>query len=146
MVLREIKEYLFVFDFVGSYEQSPRFMEAYGDPLESENATGSCESQLREDLAEAMLEISIASHRAPGKYDEATNGIGNLTISITVNECRSTLLVLCCYSFFFFFPKRVKSIHSRTTERRSYTCVIRSSREDFYLHYYYLVCLYFIFC
>lgn len=50
----------------GSYEQSPRFMEAYGDPLDSENV-GSCESQLREDLAEAMLEISIASHRAPGK-------------------------------------------------------------------------------
>ncbi|XP_012224640.2 microtubule-associated protein futsch isoform X2 [Linepithema humile] len=51
-----------------SYEQSPRFMEAYGDPLESENAAvGSCESQLREDLAEAMLEISIASHRAPGR-------------------------------------------------------------------------------
>jgi len=44
-------------------------MEAYGDPLDSENvAVGSCESQLREDLAEAMLEISIASHRAPGKY------------------------------------------------------------------------------
>lgn len=43
-------------------------MEAYGDPLDSENvAVGSCESQLREDLAEAMLEISIASHRAPGK-------------------------------------------------------------------------------
>ncbi|RLU14896.1 hypothetical protein DMN91_012783 [Ooceraea biroi] len=51
-----------------SYEQSPRFMEAYGDPLDSENvAVGSCESQLREDLAEAMLEISIASHRAPGR-------------------------------------------------------------------------------
>ncbi|KAL6423017.1 hypothetical protein ACFW04_010479 [Cataglyphis niger] len=49
-----------------SYEQSPRFMEAYGDPLDSENV-GSCESQLREDLAEAMLEISIASHRAPGR-------------------------------------------------------------------------------
>lgn len=44
-------------------------MEAYGDPLDSENVVvGSCESQLREDLAEAMLEISIASHRAPGKY------------------------------------------------------------------------------
>ncbi|XP_029169882.1 uncharacterized protein LOC114939675 isoform X2 [Nylanderia fulva] len=51
-----------------SYEQSPRFMEAYGDPLDTENvAVGSCESQLREDLAEAMLEISIASHRAPGR-------------------------------------------------------------------------------
>lgn len=43
-------------------------MEAYGDALDSENmAVGSCESQLREDLAEAMLEISIASHRVPGK-------------------------------------------------------------------------------
>ncbi|CAD1475747.1 unnamed protein product [Heterotrigona itama] len=49
-----------------SYEQSPRFMEAYGDPLDSENATGG-ENQLREDLAEAMLETSIAPHRAPGR-------------------------------------------------------------------------------
>ncbi|XP_050582061.1 uncharacterized protein LOC126918332 isoform X2 [Bombus affinis] len=51
-----------------SYEQSPRFMEAYGDPLDSENAgVGSGENQLREDLAEAMLETSIAPHRAPGR-------------------------------------------------------------------------------
>ncbi|XP_078051890.1 uncharacterized protein LOC144477984 isoform X2 [Augochlora pura] len=50
-----------------SYEQSPRFMEAYGD-LDGENA-GVCggENQLREDLAEAMLETSIAPHRAPGR-------------------------------------------------------------------------------
>ncbi|XP_031829238.2 uncharacterized protein LOC116425518 isoform X1 [Nomia melanderi] len=48
-----------------SYEQSPRFMEAYGDCLDSENAgVGSGENQLREDLAEAMLETSIAPHRA----------------------------------------------------------------------------------
>ncbi|XP_043605163.1 titin homolog isoform X3 [Bombus pyrosoma] len=51
-----------------SYEQSPRFMEAYGDPLDSENAgVGGGENQLREDLAEAMLETSIAPHRAPGR-------------------------------------------------------------------------------
>ncbi|XP_076236803.1 uncharacterized protein LOC143180743 [Calliopsis andreniformis] len=51
-----------------SYEQSPRFMEAYGDSLDSENAgVGSGENQLREDLAEAMLETSIAPHRAPGR-------------------------------------------------------------------------------
>uniref|UniRef100_V9IIY8 Breast carcinoma-amplified sequence 3 n=1 Tax=Apis cerana TaxID=7461 RepID=V9IIY8_APICE len=49
-----------------SYEQSPRFMEAYGDPLDSENAGVGGENQLREDLAEAMLETSIAPHRAPG--------------------------------------------------------------------------------
>nr|XP_033323957.1 uncharacterized protein LOC117219144 isoform X1 [Megalopta genalis]XP_033323966.1 uncharacterized protein LOC117219144 isoform X1 [Megalopta genalis] len=50
-----------------SYEQSPRFMEAYGD-LDGENASV-CggENQLREDLAEAMLETSIAPHRAPGR-------------------------------------------------------------------------------
>lgn len=54
------------FLYLGSYEQSPRFMEAYGDPLDSDNATGG-ENQLREDLAEAMLETSIAPHRAPGK-------------------------------------------------------------------------------
>lgn len=42
-------------------------MEAYGDPLDSENmGIGSGENQLREDLAEAMLETSIAPHRAPG--------------------------------------------------------------------------------
>ncbi|KAG7210236.1 hypothetical protein KM043_011785 [Ampulex compressa] len=51
-----------------SYEQSPRFMEAYGDSLDSENTgIGSGENQLREDLAEAMLETSIAPHRAPGR-------------------------------------------------------------------------------
>ncbi|XP_076645308.1 uncharacterized protein LOC143354831 isoform X2 [Halictus rubicundus] len=51
-----------------SYEQSPRFMEAYGDSLDSESAgVGSGENQLREDLAEAMLETSIAPHRAPGR-------------------------------------------------------------------------------
>ncbi|XP_076619555.1 uncharacterized protein LOC143340968 isoform X3 [Colletes latitarsis] len=51
-----------------SYEQSPRFMEAYGDSLDSENTgVGNGENQLREDLAEAMLETSIAPHRAPGR-------------------------------------------------------------------------------
>ncbi|XP_015440178.1 PREDICTED: uncharacterized protein LOC107194969 [Dufourea novaeangliae] len=51
-----------------SYEQSPRFMEAYGDSLESETTgVGGGENQLREDLAEAMLETSIAPHRAPGR-------------------------------------------------------------------------------
>lgn len=54
--------------FSGSYEQSPRFMEAYGDSLENENmGLGSGENQLREDLAEAMLETSVAPHRVPGK-------------------------------------------------------------------------------
>ncbi|KAL2712671.1 flocculation protein FLO11-like [Vespula squamosa] len=49
-----------------SYEQSPRFMEAYGDSLDNEHiGVGSGENQLREDLAEAMLETSIAPHRAP---------------------------------------------------------------------------------
>ncbi|XP_034171493.2 uncharacterized protein LOC117600312 [Osmia lignaria lignaria] len=51
-----------------SYEQSPRFVEAYGDSLDSENTgVGGGENQLREDLAEAMLETSIAPHRAPGR-------------------------------------------------------------------------------
>lgn len=50
-----------------SYEQSPRFMEAYRDSLDNEHVgVGSGENQLREDLAEAMLETSIAPHRAPG--------------------------------------------------------------------------------
>lgn len=51
-----------------SYEQSPKFMEAYGDSLDSENTgVGSGENQLREDLADAMLETSMAPHRAPGR-------------------------------------------------------------------------------
>ncbi|KAK0179565.1 hypothetical protein PV327_005306 [Microctonus hyperodae] len=51
-----------------SYEQSPRFMEAYGDSLEGDIVPmGNGENQLREDLAEAMLETSTASHRAPGR-------------------------------------------------------------------------------
>ncbi|XP_015178173.1 PREDICTED: uncharacterized protein LOC107067304 isoform X2 [Polistes dominula] len=51
-----------------SYEQSPRFMEAYGDSLDNEHiGVGSGESQLREDLADAMLETSIAPHHAPGR-------------------------------------------------------------------------------
>lgn len=42
-------------------------MEAYGDSLDSENTgVGSGENQLREDLADAMLETSMAPHRAPG--------------------------------------------------------------------------------
>ncbi|XP_033216426.1 uncharacterized protein LOC117172516 [Belonocnema kinseyi] len=51
-----------------SYEQSPRFMEPCGDSLENENmGLGSGENQLREDLAEAMLETSVAPHRVPGR-------------------------------------------------------------------------------
>lgn len=42
-------------------------MEAYRDSLDNEHVgVGSGENQLREDLAEAMLETSIAPHRAPG--------------------------------------------------------------------------------
>lgn len=51
-----------------SYEQSPRFMEAYDDPLDNESTCiGGGESQLREDLAEAMLETCSAPHRVPGR-------------------------------------------------------------------------------
>lgn len=45
-------------------------MEAYGDSLENENiGIVSGENQLREDLAEAMLETSAAPHRGPGKIN-----------------------------------------------------------------------------
>ena len=45
-------------------------MEAYGDSMENENiGIGSGENQLREDLAEAMLETSAAPHRVPGKLE-----------------------------------------------------------------------------
>lgn len=53
----------------GSYEQSPRFVEAYGDALDHEQQVGvigSGENQLREDLAEAMLETSSTPHRVTG--------------------------------------------------------------------------------
>jgi hypothetical protein len=52
----------------GSYEQSPRFVEAYGDALDQEDVgvMGSGENQLREDLAEAMLETSSTPHRVAG--------------------------------------------------------------------------------
>uniref|UniRef100_A0A0C9RK46 CG43154_0 protein n=1 Tax=Fopius arisanus TaxID=64838 RepID=A0A0C9RK46_9HYME len=50
-----------------SYEQSPRFMEAYGDSLGNETMDmGNGENQLRVDLAEAMLDISGAANRVPG--------------------------------------------------------------------------------
>lgn len=59
--------FVFRTDFVGSYEQSPRFMEAYGDSLDNDTiGIGNGENQLREDLAEAMLETSTAPHRVPG--------------------------------------------------------------------------------
>ncbi|XP_012279625.1 breast carcinoma-amplified sequence 3 homolog isoform X2 [Orussus abietinus] len=51
-----------------SYEQSPRFLEAYGDSLDNDSVgIGGGENQLREDLAEAMLETSTVSHRVPGR-------------------------------------------------------------------------------
>ncbi|KAJ8676215.1 hypothetical protein QAD02_012001 [Eretmocerus hayati] len=52
-----------------SYEQSPRFVEAYGDALDNESIAvmGSGENQLREDLAEAMLETSSTPHRVAGR-------------------------------------------------------------------------------
>ncbi|XP_046748499.1 uncharacterized protein LOC124412566 [Diprion similis] len=51
-----------------SYEQSPRFLETYGDSLENESiGVGGGENQLREDLAEAMLETATTPHRVPGR-------------------------------------------------------------------------------
>ncbi|XP_063992968.1 uncharacterized protein LOC135170827 [Diachasmimorpha longicaudata] len=51
-----------------SYEQSPRFVEAYGDPLENETMDmGNGENQLREDLAEAMIEPPPLTNRVPGR-------------------------------------------------------------------------------
>jgi hypothetical protein len=41
----------------GSYEQSPRLLEAYGaDGADSDGSAGPGETQLREDLADAMME------------------------------------------------------------------------------------------
>ncbi|XP_024941199.1 uncharacterized protein LOC107268137 isoform X2 [Cephus cinctus] len=51
-----------------SYEQSPRFLEAYGDSLDNDTmGVGGGENQLREHLAEAMLETSATPHRVPGR-------------------------------------------------------------------------------
>ncbi|XP_001603193.2 breast carcinoma-amplified sequence 3 homolog [Nasonia vitripennis] len=52
-----------------SYEQSPRFVEAYGDAWDHEQVGVICsgENQLREDLAEAMLETSSTPHRVTGR-------------------------------------------------------------------------------
>ena len=73
--------------FLGSYEQSPRFMEAYGDSLENENiGLGSGENQLREDLAEAMLETTVAPHRVPGKLKN------NCTLHAVLSNLLSNLL------------------------------------------------------
>lgn len=60
---------LTIFRTLGSYEQSPRFMEAYGDSLDNDTmGIGNGENQLREDLAEAMLETSTAPHRVAGTF------------------------------------------------------------------------------
>ncbi|XP_054000177.1 uncharacterized protein LOC128887830 isoform X1 [Hylaeus anthracinus] len=89
--------------FPGSYEQSPRFMEAYGDSLDSENTgVGNGENQLREDLAEAMLETSIAPHRAPGRRSvfervgqpvtKVVNPLGTvITVSADEEDANSSL-------------------------------------------------------
>ncbi|XP_058788982.1 breast carcinoma-amplified sequence 3 homolog isoform X2 [Phymastichus coffea] len=51
-----------------SYEQSPRFVETYGDALDRyEHVSVGGENQLREDLAEAMLETSTTPHRSTGR-------------------------------------------------------------------------------
>ena len=53
----------------GSYEQSPRLLEAYGaDGADSDGSAGLGESQLREDLADAMMESPGIPTRNTGNY------------------------------------------------------------------------------
>jgi hypothetical protein len=53
----------------GSYEQSPRLLEAYGaDGADSHGSAGLGESQLREDLADAMMESPGMPTRDTGNY------------------------------------------------------------------------------
>jgi hypothetical protein len=53
----------------GSYEQSPRLLEAYGaDGADSDGSAGVGESQLREDLADAMMESPGIPTRDTGNY------------------------------------------------------------------------------
>lgn len=52
--------------FIGSYDQSPRLMDVYGD---TEGDVVGVGSQLREDLAEAMLESPAgAATKDPGEW------------------------------------------------------------------------------
>lgn len=53
----------------GSYEQSPRLLEAYGtDGADSDGSAGPGETQLREDLADAMMESPGIPTHDTGNY------------------------------------------------------------------------------
>jgi hypothetical protein len=53
----------------GSYEQSPRLLEAYGtDGVDSDGSAGPGETQLREDLADAMMESPGIPTHDTGNY------------------------------------------------------------------------------
>jgi len=54
-----------VFDFVGSLEQSPRLVDPYGD---AETPTATNDSQIKENLAEAMMENCAVSSRGAGMF------------------------------------------------------------------------------
>lgn len=54
--------------FIGSYEQSPRLLEMHrNNRRDSDSSTGAGDSQLREDLADAMMESPGLSIREQGK-------------------------------------------------------------------------------
>jgi hypothetical protein len=53
----------------GSYEQSPRLLEAFGtDGADSDGSAGPGETQLREDLADAMMESPGIPTHDTGNY------------------------------------------------------------------------------
>jgi len=55
--------------YAGSCEQSPRLLEAYGaDGADSDGSAGPGETQLREDLADAMMESPGVPTRDTGNY------------------------------------------------------------------------------
>lgn len=54
-----------MFDFVGSLEQSPRLVDPYGD---AETPTATNDSQIKENLAEAMMENCAVSSRGAGMF------------------------------------------------------------------------------
>lgn len=67
----------------GSYEQSPRLLEAYGaDGADSDGSAGLGETQLREDLADAMMESPGIPTRDTGNYHVLVFVLGSMKLFV----------------------------------------------------------------
>lgn len=60
----------FSLTLLGSLEQSPCYVDAYADAFDHDSIgiVGCGESQLKEDLAEAMMETSSTPHKIAGTF------------------------------------------------------------------------------